>query len=264
MYIVVGSIVYWRLIPRLSSTAKWLATAMLAAQVLVIALSLELRLVSQLAWFFDLDKEFNIPTILAATQLALASGIALAASVLGRALPFSRHLLHVALAFVLLFITWVEYFLSHKRTYMPFGEWDYVYLAIGSVFALTVINVAWRSPKPVRIWCLSLMAGLAIAAAGALLVDLIVSAPCKRLGLYSESKCVLRTIEESLELLGVWVVIVAALGLFSDVAPTPSRRTGFAMLLLPLAIFACFALHSLFIHGTLGWLKIGIKRQQLE
>ena len=43
IYALVGMICYWRLFPRLSPTAKALAIGMLAAQVLVILVALEIR-----------------------------------------------------------------------------------------------------------------------------------------------------------------------------------------------------------------------------
>ena len=66
------------LLPRLLPSAKRLAIALLAAQVVVIVLSQELRHTSGYeSWLWHLDGEGNLPASLASTQLALVAMIAL-------------------------------------------------------------------------------------------------------------------------------------------------------------------------------------------
>ena len=78
LYAPVCLIVYWRLIPRLSPISKWIASGMLAAQVVLIVLSLEIRTGSEFeAWLWSLEKESNIPSVFASTQLGLVGGLAL-------------------------------------------------------------------------------------------------------------------------------------------------------------------------------------------
>ena len=62
LYVPICLFVYWRLIPRLSTTSKRLASFMLVAQVLVIVVSMEIRPASDFErWLWDLGKEWNIP-----------------------------------------------------------------------------------------------------------------------------------------------------------------------------------------------------------
>ena len=261
LYTIVCAIVYWRLIPRLSPMAKRLATAMLAAQVLAITLALELRLVRQLTWILSMTTEYNIPTALATTQLALAGVIALAASGLGRAMPLARRRYLVALAAVLLFMA-LDEFLSVSNRFLENGR--YVYIVLGAVFAMVSGVYARREPRHAKIWYICLLAGLAIAATGELLLSPVTSSTCNRLGFKAESKCFLRSVAEWLEFLGIWLVLISALSFFTDVAPTPSRRTRLALVLLPLALFAYLMLFSLFVRGRLDRLQIGIKQQYNE
>ena len=81
LYVPIGLISYRFLIPRLSTTTARLASVMLAAQVLVIVLSLESRSSSQFdSWLWDFHEEWNIPATLAFVQLALVGSVVLVAA----------------------------------------------------------------------------------------------------------------------------------------------------------------------------------------
>ena len=70
----------------MSPTAKRLASVMMVAQIIVIAISLEYRPESEFeAWLWNLHKELNIPNVLSSTQLALVGGLALITAWLARA-----------------------------------------------------------------------------------------------------------------------------------------------------------------------------------
>ena len=238
---------------------------MLAAQVLAITLSLELRLVSQLGWFIDLDKEFNIPASFSATQFALAGGIALAAAGVGRALPVSRRLYHFALAAVLLFLAWDEYFLAHERIFRPLGDWEYIYVALGVGIGVATLSIAWRSPRQMRIWGICLLTGLAMAASGALLLEQLGSRALQATGILArkQNACCARLKSRLSCLASGW-----SWSRRWACTPNSRRRHHF----VPAAqctccrslCLRCLMLYSLFIHGTLGWIQIGIKRQQSE
>lgn len=61
VYLSVGLTCYWWLFPRLLPALRWLAGGMLAAQVLVIVLSLELQPNSFFErWHWYLDQERNL------------------------------------------------------------------------------------------------------------------------------------------------------------------------------------------------------------
>ena len=86
-YFVIGLISYLRIIPRLSRSSRRLAHVMFAAQILVIIVSIRLQSSSFWNSVWNLDLEFNIPSTLASTQLALVGGVALLTVVLARARP---------------------------------------------------------------------------------------------------------------------------------------------------------------------------------
>ena len=88
LYVPTGLISYWLLFPRLSPTSKRLASGMLAAQVLVIVVSLEMQSYTSIErWLWDLKSEWNIPATLASTQLAIVGGVALVTAWFAKARP---------------------------------------------------------------------------------------------------------------------------------------------------------------------------------
>ena len=102
---------YWRLMPCLSPISKRLASVMLAAQILVIVVALEIRPVSESEdWLWNLGREWNIPSTLASTQLALVGGVALITAWLAKAQSAWRRLYLVGIGLVFLFFARDEYF----------------------------------------------------------------------------------------------------------------------------------------------------------
>ena len=80
LYLPICLLVYKGLFRRLSPLSKGLATFMLVAQVLVIALSMELNYQNGIQrWLWNLDGEYNIPATLASAQLALVGVVSLPA-----------------------------------------------------------------------------------------------------------------------------------------------------------------------------------------
>ena len=78
VFVSVGLISYWRLIPRLSSTACRLATAMFASHVLLFLWAMEWQPSSNFEhWLRLFNQEHNVQAMLASIQLAQISGVAL-------------------------------------------------------------------------------------------------------------------------------------------------------------------------------------------
>ena len=105
LYFPVCLFSFWLLVPRLSSTSNRLAIGMLAVQVLIIGLAQVIQpnsLVEE--WLWNVDKEWNIPSFVASTQLALVGGVALATAWLARAKPAWQRLYLVGVALVFLLI----------------------------------------------------------------------------------------------------------------------------------------------------------------
>ena len=159
LYAPVCLIVYWRLIPRLSPISKWIASGMLAAQVVLIVFSLEIRPGSEFeAWLWSLKKESNIPSVFASTQLALVGGLALITGWLARARPVWQRLYLVGVGLVFLYLGWDE-FVDWKLATL---NWKIHYIQFGVVLVVATMISAMRSPR--RGWILALLiAGWSIA-----------------------------------------------------------------------------------------------------
>ena len=217
LYLSIGSMAFRWLLPRLSPPGKRLARLMLAAQILVITVSQFIRPSSAIEdWLWNLGAEWNIPATLASTQLALIACVALVTAWLSRARPAWKRLYLVGLALTFLFLAWDEYIIYHELLYM----WQLKYGALGAAVVAATLVVALRSPRRLWVWHICLAAGLAISALGALVLD--IRQLCGDWVILRFDPCAdLLLLEESLELLGVWLVLVGLLGQFSDVSPSP-------------------------------------------
>ena len=215
VYAPVILISYWKLVPRLSPTAQRIASGFLAAQVLVIVVSLEISPSSNFErWLWDIDKEWNIPSILASTQLALVGCVALTTAWLTRARSAWQCLYLLGVGLVFLYLGMDE-FVSWKD--LMKNAWKDLYKLAGAAITATTVTIAIRSAKHTRIWHLCLLIGLALAAMGGLVIDddPVIRGHLK--SLYIDGY--LRLLEEGLELLGIWLALAAMLGHFSDVSP---------------------------------------------
>ena len=233
LYIPVCLIVYWRLVSRLLPTGKLLASLLLVAQILVIALSLEIQPTSRFErWFWDLNQEGNIAATLASTQLALVSVVAMATAWFPRAWQTWRRLYMAGLGLVFLFFAWDEFFLVHERI----GNWEVLYAVLGAVVVAATVLVTARSPRRSRKWFICLLIGLAISATGAIVLEwLRFPLICDSLGFLPEAgRCQLYILEESLEFLGIWLTLIAVLGLYSSARPRPRPLVRSLLFFLPL------------------------------
>ena len=240
LYVAVCPIVYWRLIPRLSSSAKKLATIMLVTQALIITLALASQpLFPPTQNFWSLETERTLPAYFAAAQLALVSAVALLTAWLARRQSAWRRLYLMALCLVFLGMAQEE---SVELRYILFGEaWELYYGAFVVAIVLATAAAAAKSARHIRLWHICLMVGLALAAAGALLIEQFrFTEICAALGFMSETGvCQLYALEESLELLGIWLTLVAMLGFLSQEAPAPPPRVRWFLYLFPaLAVVA--------------------------
>ena len=231
LYALIVLISYWKLIPRLSPTAKRIASSFLAAQVLVIAISVETRLTSGFEWWlWHLDREWNIPSTLASTQLALVGCAALITVWLanGRRIWLRLYLLGIGLLF--LFLARDEYANLHEFI----ANWISLYGALGTAVVMITLAVALYSPRRMRIWHFCLLVGLAMSALGALVIEQFPREACGSMGPLPLDGCLYRyNFEEPLEFLGIWLALVAMLGHFSDVSPAPKPRVRYVLYTLP-------------------------------
>ena len=243
LYVPVGLVSYWRLFPQLAAPYARLASAMLAAQIIVITLSIGIRPISKFQkWLWSLDQEWNIPSTLASTQLALVAGAALLTAWLAKARPAPQRLYLGGIGLVFLFLAWDEYFTFHEGI----ANWQAYYAALGAVVALATAIIAFRSPRPARIWHLCLLTGLVVSATAIILLK--GQQPiCDRFGIVRLHGCLWPyNYEESLEFLGIWLVLLAVLGHFSLAIPTPKSRLRRALYALP-ALWILLLVHNAFI-----------------
>lgn len=218
LYIPVCLVALKRLpIMRLRPGAKQMAIGMLVAQVVAIVLAVRIEPTSaymQSLW--NLHSEWNILSTLASTQLALAGGVALTTAWIARIRPGWQRLYFVALGIIFLFLAADEYLSIHE--FIP--NWQIIYSLLGAAVVLPTLIVAWHGPRSQQKWSVCLLAGLAMSAAGAILLE-SQWLPCGyewEIFRITEGCFDFAAQEESLEFLGIWLALVALLGKYSDSA----------------------------------------------
>ena len=219
-YVLVCLLAYRQLVPRLSPTFRLLASVMLVVQIFLIIIAVEIRPISGFEqWFWNLDEEFNLPTTFASAQLALVSAVALVTAWLARTRPAWHRIYLGGIGLVFLYLASDEFFTVHE----DIRNWQLYYAAVGAVVAAATAIVATGSPRRTRVWHLCLLTGLALSATGAIVIEQFQSpAVCDSLGLLPEvGRCQLYNIEESFEFLGIWLSLVAVLGMSSYVVTKP-------------------------------------------
>ena len=214
VYLTVSLLAFRYLLPGLSAVANRLAMFMLIAQIALVGLSLFLRPASAYEqWLWDMDREHNLISALAAAQFALVGCFALLAAWFSPR-PAWRRIYFAGIGILFLALSWDEYH-SFRSVH---GNWQIYYVSLGLVVASATVLVALRSPRRVWKWFFCFLSGLAISALGALILDIV---PCNGEIIYlagtwrvDKDACILlKHIEEALELVGIWLALVAAGGL---------------------------------------------------
>ncbi len=247
LYIPVGVFALRRIIPRLPPFSQRLATGLLAAQILVISVSLVFRPTSDFwRWLWSLNREGNIPALLASAQFMLAALAAiLAAWRCPRPMGWQRFYLAVfGLLFALLALD--ESLSLHEKN----RDLEVVYVLLGPVLlALTAVAAA-RSPRQNRIWHICLYLGLALAGFGELVVEQFRRVHiCGSVGFIELSRCLEPYyLEEPLAFLGIWLALLAVLGHLAIVAPSPPGHVRLSLIALPcffvLLVFRILPVHQ--------------------
>jgi len=233
LYFPVGFLSVRVLFPRLSPMSKRLASGMLAAQILVIIMWLGLqRLSSPETFLWALQHEANIPTALASAQLALVSGVALLTALLGNRQPAWKRLYWAGVFAVFLFLAMDEFNMYHEWI----TGWERFYIVLGAVLVAATTLVAIYSSRRTMIWFGCMLAGLAMSASGGIMLEQLKHETlCWSWRFARLDNCLLYShFEEPLEFLGIWIVLVAVLGLFSHEVPRTRRFVRRAMYVLPM------------------------------
>ena len=234
---------YWRLIPRLSPNAKLLANAMLALQIFVMLLALEARTSSIFdQWLLDLNGEWNIPTTFASAQLAVVVSAAFVTAWRATSVSRGRRLYLFAAGLAMLFFLLDEHLSLHESNQRVVA----LNIALGAALAAATLAFAWRSSSRERVWHICLLVGLGMGGISALAIDKM-GATCDQFGPLILDGCVFYfPLEEALELLGIWLVLVAILGHFSAAAPVMTRRARQILLMLPFVWLCLYVAYALF------------------
>lgn len=239
LYMAVGLFAYLRIMPLLAKTPRRLASLTLCAQVLIIAVSLLIQPSSSFEdWLWRLDWKYNIPNTFASTQLALVGAVAIvtAAHEKRRRSPYRVYLTGIGVFFLVLARD--EYFDLHETSPI----FDMAYLVVGATIAAATFGFARRSARREIAWRMWLLAGMALYAFAAFLMDKLIPR-CVRLDALGMDGCLrFAYLEESMEILGVWLILVAVLGHFSKLSPAPAIHVRRALFGLPAVWFLALAL----------------------
>ena len=232
LYVPFGIFIIRRIFPRLSLFSKRLTIGLLLAQVIVISVSLVFSTTSDFwHWLWDLNREGNVPALLASAQYMLAGAVAiLAAWHCPRQMAWQRFYL-AAFGVLVLILMADESLALHDRN----RDLVVVYVLLGPVFLALSALAAARAPKQNRIWHIGLVVGLGIAGFGEVVVEQFRRVHiCGSVGFIELSRCLEPYyLEEPLAFLGIWLALVALLGHLSTVAPSPSGRVKLTLLVLP-------------------------------
>ncbi len=217
LYLAIGAIAYRWLIPRFTWAGKCLASILLIAQVVAISWSVVFLPSSSFeAWLWHLGREWNIPTTIASTQLALIGFTALFTAWHARSQPAWPRLYFAALGLMFVFLAYDEYTLVHEFL----AHWLEIYILLGITVALVTLAVALQAQRQMRIWHFLLLAGLAISAMGAIVTEAPEKFNLSFLN-YGDNR---GWLEESLEFAGIWLVLVASFGHLSALSDRPAVR----------------------------------------
>ena len=207
---------------------------MLAAQISLIVLSQPLTEISNAGlWLWSLTFERNIPNTLASAQLVLVGAVALLTAWRDLSRPRWQRLYLIGIAVVFYHLARDEFFQWNEL----FPDWKVRYAAVGLAMAAATLLVAARSPRRSWVWQFCFLGGLAMSAAGAILLDEPpIAALCQDAKLMRSSGCLLAVVEESIEVRRHLANL--------DCPPRPIfRRTAEAgPLLAPAAVFAADSL----------------------
>ncbi|MCY3915340.1 MAG: hypothetical protein OXG49_04940 [Chloroflexi bacterium] len=220
--------------------ARRLAAGVLAALAFVIVAAIVVQPTTATEeWLWSVRFEWNFISGVASTQLALVAAVILLTSWLARERPTWQRLCTAGMGLAFLFIA-LEEFLDTKH---PVPDWPLHYAMLGATLAAIAAIIALRSPWGMRLWFILLIVGLSVVGAGAILLDAL-SGICNQVLFFYVDGCLNRSIvEESLELLGSWLTLVAMLGWFSYTVPKPGPRLLKILYALPVVwILICIAI----------------------
>ena len=147
-------------------------------------------------------------------------------------------LYHVGIGAFFLMLARDEFFDLHENNPI----YDTIYIAVGVMYTVATLLLAARSPRRDWKWQACLLTGMALYLLAAEILDSHFKL-CDRLAFIQFDGCMsLPILEECLELLSVWLILVAILGHFSLVTVPQSTRIGRAFFAMPAIWFVVLIL----------------------
>ena len=231
-YFTVCAICFWRLMPALSPIAKRIIIGFLTLQALLIVVSLLNPPLSDFwSWLWNLRWEYNFPSVFAATQLATVAGFALFAAQCGKVKPVARRFSLLALGLLFAVLAADDFFdIYYSIASKIIEPWYLGILALAVLVAAGTALASIRSTALQRIRDTALIASMVILAAAGFVLDKGID-PCFTPGLANLQVCRIigralsaGQVEESFELLGAFLALVAVLGVLSEAIEDPTLR----------------------------------------
>ena len=244
LYMPAVAVVYRLMFPNLTRLARSVLQGFLLFHALVVGLKVFVMPDNDfIRWILVSGWENNVPGAFAATQMITACFVAFLAAWLARNESTLKRLYLILIGIGFCGMTLDEYFELWRLVSLDTTAKMLGYAALGLPLAIAIIASALRSRGSARVWDLSLLAGFFITAFSAIVVDEL-PAPCFSIGAPLTDGCLVMThIEESLEMLGVWLALAGLLGQLSDIAPDPAPRLRTGLRIAPPLIFALLMLH---------------------
>ena len=228
LYAAVGLWAYWRCRPRLLPSARVLAAVMFVAQVIVIVIALQVRPILKEdfgEWLWNLDLEWNIPSTLASTQIALVSFVALLIAWRARSNTNWLRWYFGAIGLIFLLLALDEYFERNNLQFAIYAHRRLLFSVTGGAVVIATWVAAARAPMRMRLWHACFFIGFAASGFAAVFLDYARPLrPCLMNGEFLRLiGCISPyVLEESAEFLGIWLALVGMLGHFSSLSPPPS------------------------------------------
>ena len=228
---------YRQLFSRLSPTAVYLLVLSLVAYSLVLVGHFLISPTWSFGhWLFHVDLEWNLPSALTSMLFSLVGSVALITAWL----HFSKrdghwhYFLVIGLVFLLLALDdFTGVFRSGALAVTNVLNWNISYYLIGASTVLLTIRAAIRSSRREWSFHMCLLVGVALLGAAGLVIDAY-ELDCVNPGFLRLDGCLKKVVlEESIEFLGTWLALVAMLGHFTEVSPSPMPRVRRALFLIP-------------------------------
>ena len=245
LYLAAAAFCYWRLVPRLTTTAKHIAGLITISHLVIMIAHFARSDTWQFgAWLFNLNRELNVPsTVTAITGISVAA-VLLRTAHLRYALGLGRWPYYLGMALFFLLLTWDEYgrvvifgllpivgLISYKTVY---------YIVGGSALAATIYS-ALTAERGTLIWHMVMIVALLLIGTFVIIVDAMPNFCGTIFGAWI-SGCVQKfVIEESAENFALWLALIAALGHLGYPSATSATRIGRLLLLSSLVWFAIVA-----------------------